>query len=409
MSVRMNVANPLSLRRGGWSLGNLSPNIWTKATNGITLSATQGTIPSALGTWTEVGAHPTASGADFVLTAVAGNTEHHVAVAASNIVAGPEEITVEASAGTAGYLYIACGTTAKAFFDLATGALGTGSGTRYLDHTMVALGGGRYRCALKCTHTAAATERIGLSTADNVTTWNAVGTETITVRAVPSFGLSGATVVTQRRVAAWADIRGNGKVWAQTTAGAQPLYWIDARGPCVTFAGAQWMADDTLAAAMSGSNVPAWGAFAVDSMTGTTARVLNCYGKSTSANGDYRTDVPLTAVVAARCYRSIDGGTNKSVPTVAVAPLARGALVDSFDGTNRTIRFGGVPESSADASIVGSATGVDRATLGALRRNVAPSTFFVGAIRELALAQAASLSASDRGLAHAHLTGIYGY
>jgi hypothetical protein len=373
---------------------------------GITIGD-QGTIAANLVAWVNDGAVPVAAGSDFTLTASAGNVVHRIATGGATMTRGPSEVTVEGVAGTAGWISIGLGANSLAWFDLATGVVGTGGGTAYLAHTITALGAGRYRCVLQATFTAGDTARIGIGTADNTPVWNAAGTETITVRAVPSFGLGGASIIIQRCVSQWADVRSNGNLWAQVTSGIQPIYWIDAKGPCLVFQPFGWLQADSLAAARNGTNIPFWFAAAVDSMTGTTARSLYSFGCTLHAR-DHRLDVPESAIIAADAWRYNDAGTGKDVPKVTAAPLAEGAIVSSFDGTTGSLHYGSAALVTANSAIAGGAT-TDRLTLGALRRNAGAIQLFQGRVREVAIHPTSYLSAADITLAHDSLTNKWGY
>jgi hypothetical protein len=390
-----------------WTTSDLAPTLWTLASEGITIGDT-GTVPADLTTWSNAGgATPTASGSDFTLTATAGNTTHYASTAPAGATVGPCEVTIEAVAGTADWLSIGLGANALAWFDLSTGVVGTGGGSAYIAHAITSLGGGRYRCVLQATFAGGDTTRIGLGTADNAPTWNAAGTETITVRAIPSFGLGGATIIIQRCVSAWADARVNGLAWTQPTAGRQPVYWSDAKGPCLVFSAFQWMLADAIASARNGTNIPFWCVAAIDGMAGTTARSLYSFGCTLHAR-DHRLDVPESATVAADAWRYNDAGTGKDVPKVTAAPLAQGAIVSSFDGTTGSLHYGAAALVTANSAIAGDAT-TDRLTLGALRRNGSASQLFQGKIREFAIDTTHALTGPNITLAHDNRTTKYGY
>jgi hypothetical protein len=394
---------------GTWTLGDLSPVLWTRADTGVTIGDT-GTINAALAAWTEAGAGVSASGDDFILTADAGNSTHHLAISAATslVSGGPCEVTFDAVAGTAGWMSLGVGANSIAWFNLTTGARGTGSGTAYLDHTITALGAGRYRCAIRGTFTVYDTLRVGLGTADNTPTWDAAGTETITVRPVPSFSLGGASIIIQQCVAEWADVRANGNLWAQSThPGRQPVYWVDAVGPSLVFPAYPWMQADSLASARDGENIPFWFAAAIDSMAGITGRTLYAYGCTLHARSQGLA-VPSSETVAALAYRYVDAGTGKSVPQVTASPKASGAIVSSFDGTTGSLLYGDSALVTANSAIAGDAT-TDRLTLGALRLNSGAFQLFKGVVREVAIHPTAYLSAANLAAAHAQLTAMYGY
>ena len=95
--------------------------------------------------------------------------------------------SVNAKAGTLGYLQIANGANATLYanFDLLTGSLGTiGAGAS--SATISSLGSGWYRCSVTCTPSTNSNFRISLissSTAAFLESWTSVGTETTSVTA----------------------------------------------------------------------------------------------------------------------------------------------------------------------------------------------------------------------------------
>ncbi len=132
--------------------------------------------------WTKTGLTASAS----LLTATAATSAKNVQQSGT-IANVANTFSVNAKAGTLGYLQIAngAGATLYANFDLLTGSLGTiGAGAS--SATISPLGGGWYRCSVTCTPSTNSNFRISLissSTAAFLESWTSVGTETLSVTA----------------------------------------------------------------------------------------------------------------------------------------------------------------------------------------------------------------------------------
>jgi len=373
------------------------PYLWVQARSLVTL-VLQGSVPAdVFAAWTPVNVTPTAAGADTILTANAGLGLHYTAATALGTAALPETLSVlvRQSGNPNRWLILACGLNSVAWFDSQTGALGTSSGAAYLDHRMTDAGSGYWLAELDSLHTAGNQEQIGISNADGVSTWNAVGNESIIVRLLPSFGAAGPTIWTQRRVSDWADVRGLPRSLAQTTAANRMGYYVDATAPAIWGRANTFLQNNTLATLAAGVDTPVWVAGSYDNAPAASAGWLWSFR-----------DGPGTGQHQAQINAGGSGYLSQRTTAVDIRNLTSGPLstqasfVDSFDGVDRYILFAAQPETSLNEAI-----GNIALSTGSVAARVGSGALLSARLRELLFGYT-PLSAVNRSLLHSYLSAV---
>jgi hypothetical protein len=250
---------------------------------------------------------------------------------------------------------------------------------------MTPQGGGVYKCELRAHHVAGNTERIGLSNADNTTSWTAIGTETGNVRVVHGFDLglpSGATATIQQRVLDWGDARGTGVKWTQATAAAQPLLGRDSRGWFVQCAGTRYLTADSLAAGFSGLNIANTMLAAVDNLS-TLTGTRDVFSLGHSASGVLYHDVSAPYSLTVRHAVRRNDGVGLASATYTAAPVTAMAVAGSIDALTLEAQAHGVVPATDSVAALGAVT-FDRLTIGALRRS-AVTGYLIGRVRQAAV------------------------
>jgi hypothetical protein len=243
-----------------WTIGDLSPVLWTVADEGITLGA-EATI-GAVSTWATAAVHRGTDG-DWVTVTDNANPNpyaHGIYTAPTDAVVGPLGVDLELRRGSpvpgstlnrvkiwplyaAGEALVSLddGTVTGTYDYAEITPLGETADAGY----RVEIGFAAFNGSLETAHVSLVDD------AGSVIYTDATG--------AGYFRIKDAAGVWQQRVASWADCRGGeyADEWAQATEAEQPILWRDSVGSCLAFGGAQRMTCEALADAIDGTSQPA--------------------------------------------------------------------------------------------------------------------------------------------------------
>lgn len=386
---------------GTWTLGDLSPVLWTRAGTGYTVGA-EATIPAVTDWITGGVALGTSGGWRTVTNSGTGATTRYIKTNLTGSLTAPARYILDLCRGapppgeTVNKVRIQglhAGSDLQVDVDLDAGTL---SGSEFDGATIAALGANAdagYRVTITNTaHTDAEEIIAGLLLGDS-TTYADDGH-------VGYFKIVEENDCEQTRAAAWADAGEGEEEWAQTTEANQPLIWTDSRGPCLLCVGAQSMSCQALGAvAGGGTATPVTVAMAFEKDATDATQCPWTFGNSGTAAKFmlvYRNATPRFTL-----DRISDSSGAVAATSATSLPFA-GTVIGRYTGTNVLLRVSG-----SDVAPVAQTANLttDRLWLASYDGSVLRLT---GRIREWAVWDR-SLSDAEAAAVDFHLTQSWGY